>query len=223
MEFGYWGFKGRGQPHRILMAYLGLDIPEAGFSTPQEWAAKKEELRKNEHCAFPNLPYLKDGTKVVTESSAVAQALVNKANRSEMFGKSPTDQIIHTSMLGVCNDLFDIWGKFLGKTRSELQASWSQTVEKEIRPKLEGFCKILGSRPFFLYYLTYADIFFTYLCEIFDYTASLTGVSNPFNEFAPLIAHRKAVLSLPGIKEYQSHSSNQRPVIPDAFVKYATS
>ena len=221
MEFGYWGFKARGHPIRILMAYLGLEIPERSFSSQPEWGQKKEELRAA-GCSFPNLPYLKDGQRYVTETEAVAMAVAFKANRGELFGKSVNDIVLHKNMLGVLSDLFEFWSKCMGKTKAEIQSSWAASVQSNIRPKLEGFAKIIGTRPFLLYYLSYADILLTYIYELYEHVCQHTGVAHPYHEFPVLMTLRKNVLSLPGIKEFQTHPSNQRPIIPDPFAKYTS-
>jgi len=41
---------------------------------------------------FPNLPYIKDGEKIVTESQAVYTYICLKGNRPEMSGK-PEDKV----------------------------------------------------------------------------------------------------------------------------------
>ena len=223
MEYGYWGFKGRGQPHRILIAYLGLNIPEVSFSTPQQWAAKKQELKTGSQCPFPNLPYFKDGQTIVTESLAVAEAIAFKANRPELFGKSPSDKITHSTLFSVYSDIFETWLKLLGSTKSEVQASWPATVENVIRPKLEGFVKVLGDNKLLLHYFTYADILLSYVSELFEFLSKHTGVANPIKEFPVLVAHRKFVLNLPGIIDFQSHPHNKTPVVINELAKYTTS
>ena len=86
MELGYWGIKGRAHVLRMLIAYLGLDVHEWNPASPQDWQKRKEEFRKSETCYFPNLPYFKDGQLIITETAAIASALVIKANRQEMLG-----------------------------------------------------------------------------------------------------------------------------------------
>ena len=222
MEFGYWYFKARGHAIRILLAYLQMDVVETTFNTPQEWAAKKKDLSESLSCPFPNLPYLLDGDQVITEMPAVANAIVNKANRYEMTGKSQNDKVLYTSMISVCNDLFNVWKKMLGKTKEEVYASWDDTVNKEIKPKLEGFCKILGSKPFLLYYISFADIYLYHIADLFELVCHHTGVKHPFKDHPQLVTLRNSISSIPSIKSFISSPSNERDFIRPEWIKYAS-
>ena len=220
MEIGYWGVKGRAHPLRMLIAYTGLEVNEVNPSSGEDWGARKAAFGAQEGCLFPNLPYVKDGNKITTENVACAAALAFKANRAELVGKTPGDQTTHLSMMSVCSDLFGTFAQLCGKTRAEVQQAFPDMITNNIRPKLQGFCKILNTRPFLLYYVTVADFYLVYLYDLYDYLAQKCGVQNPFNEFPPLLNLRKNVWALPGIKEFQSHSVNQRPPMPPPMIKF---
>ena len=225
IEFGYWHAKARAHYIRMLIAYLGLEVNEVTYKTPQEWGQKKQELAKSDHCPFPNLPYLVDGEIVITETVAICKALVLKASRPEMFGKTPADQVTHLSMMGVCADLFSafIAGPFK-QNLEELRKGWPQFLEKNnITQKLEGFCKTLGSRPFLLFYLTVADLQLTYMYDFFEYLSQQTGVRNPFADYPPLVNLHRNVWALPGLKGFMIHRLHRKIyTIPQAMAPYTT-
>ena len=220
LEFGYWEFKGRAHYIRMLIAYLGLEVNEVTYKTPQEWASKKQELAKSDHCPFPNLPYLIDGDTVITETVAICKALVIKASRPEMFGKTPADQVTHLSMMGVCADLFSGIASVLGKSKAEVQQAWPGLYDKDIKHRLAGFVKILANRPFLLYYVTVADLFLAYLGDVYEFISVNTGVRNPFADFPQLQNLHKSVWALPGLSQFKTSAANQIPNFPPAFVKF---
>mmetsp|Transcript_40419 Transcript_40419/g.35877 ORF Transcript_40419/g.35877 Transcript_40419/m.35877 type:complete len:108 (+) Transcript_40419:83-406(+) len=82
----YWNVRGRTQPVRFFLEYLGLPYEEKRYelANAMDWFAKdKNEL----NCTFPNLPYLKDGDKIVTETDALFHYLARKANKKDLLGK----------------------------------------------------------------------------------------------------------------------------------------
>jgi glutathione S-transferase len=69
-EFSYWGIRGLAQPLRFLWAHLDLKV-EDKFADREEWFGKhKPEQAKT--FDFPNLPYIKKGDYILTESVAIA-------------------------------------------------------------------------------------------------------------------------------------------------------
>lgn len=65
--FCYWDIRGLAEPIRTLMAYLELPYEAKKITDFPQWAAEKSEARY----LFPNLPYLVDGEKTITESEAI--------------------------------------------------------------------------------------------------------------------------------------------------------
>ena len=87
-EFAYWGVRGLGQPMRTLMAYLNLNVNEIVYSNPDDWFQKdKPAIAKL--TPFPNLPYIKKGDEVITESWAIMTYLCYETGRYDLLGKEP--------------------------------------------------------------------------------------------------------------------------------------
>jgi glutathione S-transferase len=59
---GYWPIRGIAQPIRFFLEYLGLPYEEKLYTDHQEWFSADYV---NFAHPFANLPYLKDGEKVL--------------------------------------------------------------------------------------------------------------------------------------------------------------
>lgn len=100
MLFGYWDFRGLGEPVRLLLTYVGDNFLDKRYKddNAEEWTNDKNTLGLE----FPNLPYLIDGKIKLTESMAIMRYLGRK------YGLFPTSdaEIRDCDMLeGVANDL----------------------------------------------------------------------------------------------------------------------
>lgn len=73
---GYWGVRGRGQPLRHLLSYVGLEFQEKIYATPEQYKADVSSIGD-----FPNLPYLIDGDFKISETLAIARYIVRKAGK----------------------------------------------------------------------------------------------------------------------------------------------
>jgi len=63
---GYWGLRGLGEQLRHILNFCGIEFEDKRYMSRETWAVDKAELSKL--TAFPNLPYLKIGDMVLTES-----------------------------------------------------------------------------------------------------------------------------------------------------------
>ena len=199
MEFGYWGLKGAGEPTRWIGAYLGIQWTEYNPASREEWfGSKKAEVGG----AFPNLPYLKDGDFVLTESSAIPVYLAHKANRTDLLGNDAKEQAIVRQIEGVLGDIRQAVMKVLfapGDKKEELKKALGEGGV--VHTKAGLLSKFLGTKEFFLGHVTLADFAYAYLCELvcalsasFDLECSLCSSEN-------LCGLCKRVTSLQGIKE----------------------
>ena len=123
-------------------------------------------------------------------------------------------------LLSVILDLMTSMFGLAKKTKQEIQQKWNETVETEFKQKFEGLCKVIGQRPFLLYYVTIADFNFTYFCEWLDFVCDNVGVENPLKDYPPLIKLRQNVQALGAIKAFENHSSNQKPIFIPSMIKF---
>ncbi|VUZ50764.1 unnamed protein product, partial [Hymenolepis diminuta] len=77
----YWDFRGRAEPIRLLLRYLGVDFEEKLYRfgpapeyDREEWFDEKFKLSLD----FPNLPYYIDGDFKLTQSSAILEYIADK-------------------------------------------------------------------------------------------------------------------------------------------------
>ena len=70
VTIGYWGIRGAGQALRNLAAYLTISFEDKQYTDRIFWFGQDKPALKSD---FPNLPYLIDGEKVITESEALRQ------------------------------------------------------------------------------------------------------------------------------------------------------
>lgn len=189
MEFGYWPVKGRAEYIRWLVAYLNLDVAEWNPSSREEWQEKK--LSYSHKNPFINLPYFKDNEFVVSESRAVAYALIYKANDQNLLGRCESDRIQVSAILGVIDDIKN--GLFKGET--------------DFATKIEALSRFLSEKEWLMGYLTLADFELVYLQEIMEGC----GIDNAFKENRNIINLCTSFRSLSGIRTYlESEQYKQR-------------
>lgn len=103
MEFGYWGIQGLGQPIRYLLAAAKADYKETTFMEFKDWFGEaKPNLAKE--TPFANLPFLKDGDRIMTQSGCILRYLGQK------YGYEPktVEGKIYVDMVhGVLVDFWD--------------------------------------------------------------------------------------------------------------------
>lgn len=73
---GYWAIRGRGQILRHILAYSGLQFEEKQYRSPEEYGKDAGSLGN-----FPNMPYLKDGEFVFTETLGIARYIPRRAGK----------------------------------------------------------------------------------------------------------------------------------------------
>lgn len=80
----YYPIRGLAQSIRNLCEYLKIAYEDKQYANREEWFGKDKLTFKSD---FPNLPYLIDGDKYITESEAIIIYLIYKANRTDLLGK----------------------------------------------------------------------------------------------------------------------------------------
>lgn len=66
---GYWGIRGVAQPLRFLLEYLGLPFEDRRYTSPEAWFGADKQQPGFIDNPLVNLPYLKDGDRVMTSFS----------------------------------------------------------------------------------------------------------------------------------------------------------
>mmetsp|Transcript_72175 Transcript_72175/g.83848 ORF Transcript_72175/g.83848 Transcript_72175/m.83848 type:complete len:221 (+) Transcript_72175:20-682(+) len=161
LTLGYWAIQGLAQPTRFLLAYHKVDFEDKGYSDPKEWfAGDKINLKMD----LPNVPYIKDGDLIITESSATLHYAAIKTGNKDLLGKNEIDAVKITQLYGFSGDLY---GAVLGLARDKDYEKIRDTVLVEkVAPHLDKLSKYLGDKEFPLGYLTWADFKVFYALDI---------------------------------------------------------
>ena len=75
--FGYWNFRARAEPGRLLLHHLEIDFLDKRYG-PGEGCSNWQEEKPNLGIVFPNLPYYKDGDVFHSESIPIMRSICRK-------------------------------------------------------------------------------------------------------------------------------------------------
>ena len=102
-DLGYWGIRGLVQPIRYLIAYLQLDVNDIHYENRDDWFLRDKPAHEK-LTNFPNLPYIKKGDEVITESWAILTYLCYEAERFDLLGSQPLETVKIVQIHGVISD-----------------------------------------------------------------------------------------------------------------------
>lgn len=208
VTLGYWPVRGLGEPIRLLLNYLEIPYELKEYSSEQEWHEKKFDKSLN----FPNLPYLIDGNKTVTESEAILAYLCVKAGKPELVGKIE-DRAEFIQLKGVFQDVLSQVGRnlYACKSTDELKERVDKYLSTSGTLKLKELEEFLGKREWVLGYFTYLDIIFAEFIERYSDLDKEVG-TKIFVDYPNIRALANRVFELPTIKAYrQSDKFRARP------------
>lgn len=215
LELGYWGIKGRAEPVRWAYLALGLQVKEVQVGSGEEWGA----IRSTLPTAFPNLPYIRDGDFAITETNALPIYLASKAGKPEFIGKDHKDQAILRQIEGVLGDIFSTLFKTVGAENPEEALKSAVTGDGTVITKLRYLSKFLGDKHFFLGYLTWADLLFTYIGDFLDALAASLGHKSVIAHFANLQGLSNRVHDHDALKA-RVQASQEIPYLPPQGRKF---
>jgi len=150
----YWDCRGRAQPVRYLLEYLSIPYEEKRYEIQNatEWFEKdKHELKH----PFPNLPYLRDGERIITETEAIYQYICKKANRKDLLGANEEEEIDVCTTRWVINDVAVAIAEVA--YTENFETIKDAQLDERVAPKLEYLSKFLGEKEFLHGHITYVD------------------------------------------------------------------
>ncbi|XP_073906914.1 glutathione S-transferase Mu 2 isoform X1 [Castor canadensis] len=146
MTLGYWDIRGLAHAIRLLLEYTDSSYEEKRYTLGDapdydrsQWLSEKFTLGLD----FPNLPYLIDGARKITQSNAILRYI---ARKHDLCGETEEEKI-----------RVDILENQLMDTRMELARICYNPDFEKLKPEfLEGlpekmklYSQFLGKRPWF--------------------------------------------------------------------------
>ncbi|XP_054994931.1 glutathione S-transferase Mu 2-like [Sorex araneus] len=163
MTLGYWDLRGLAHAIRLLLEYTDTKYEEKKYKMGDapdydrsQWLDEKYKLGLD----FPNLPYLIDGARRITQSNAILRYLARKNN---LCGETEEEQI---RMDILENQIMDSVMQMARTCYSPDYEKLKPDYLKGLPDTLKQFSQFLGKRPWFAGdKLTYVD-FLAY--DLFD-------------------------------------------------------
>jgi len=207
VTLGYWDIRGLAEPIRTVLEYVELPYNMELFNSFETWSEKKTKA----DYLFPNLPYLVDGDKTITESEAIIAHVCLKAGKAELLGKDE-DRVEFIQLRNIIGDAYGLITRncYINKDEESLKKALA-TAETSNTYKMTGLNEILGKKEWLLGYITYLDFMLAEFIERSIHMDEELGTTITKN-YPNLVAHAKRFLELPKIKEYrQSEKFKARP------------
>jgi len=200
LTLAYWDIRGLAEPIRHLLEYVQLPYEQIRYSKWEDWAAKKDAFG----ASFPNLPYLVDGDRTLTESEAILAYICVKAGNNDLLGKGE-DRIEFIQLKSVIADIRSSLDRIIygAKDHEEIKTKADEYVSGGGSQKFKGLEEILGKKDWLLGYLTYNDFVLAELLERYSDMDAEVG-SSVMKNYPNLQAFIKRFVELPGVKEYRA-------------------
>ena len=193
LTVAYWPVQGVSHPIRLLLSYFKVPFEDKFYTGKEDWFMGDKLKLKS---PMPNLPYIKDGDIILTESLACLQYAALKTGQRDLLGKNDLDSI----------RIFQVWGIARELQLTIGQLAWNRDHEKDkptvlkdkIEPLLAKLSKGLGDQEYFLEYLTWPDFIVAYLVDLVSRLKeeSVTALPN-------LVKHHERIYSNEGIQTYR--------------------
>ena len=216
MIIGYIRFKGRIEPLRYLLSYLDVQYT-LRYHDHREWFRVKDL----QNLDFPDLPYLIDGDKRITDTQAIMTHIIFKYGKNELLGKPGKDEINFLTVYGVLKDVMD------GFLRVVFSKEYAKTYEKTYKvlfsSKMRYMDRYLAEKEYLLGYMTAVDFILLALLDTFIVIETKLGRDLLINKHPKLKAFRERMLKLDFIRQVRENSdSKDFPIFSTLFSKIDT-
>ena len=201
----------------MVAAYCGAQLNEYNPGSREEWFGTKKAQVGGD---FPNLPYLKDGDFVLTESSAIPVYIALKHNKADLLGNNEAEKGQVRMLEGVIGDIRTNVFKILfapGEKKEEFKKLFE--AGGVVHTKAGYLTKYLGSKPFLVGHVTLADFYLVYITQVVGSLASSLGLACPLCSHENIKALCGKLTSLPGVKEHTEKRAAV-PYVPSQMVGF---
>uniref|UniRef100_A0A3B5L5S5 glutathione transferase n=1 Tax=Xiphophorus couchianus TaxID=32473 RepID=A0A3B5L5S5_9TELE len=145
MVLAYWDIRGLAQPIRLLLEYTGTEYDEKFYTCGEapdydrsSWLGEKDKLGID----FPNLPYLLDGDRKITQSNAIMRYIARKHN---LCGETEAEKV-RVDLLE--NQAMDFRNGFVRLCYTDFENQKSGYISS-LQGTLKQFSDFLGDRKWF--------------------------------------------------------------------------
>ncbi|XP_058515993.1 glutathione S-transferase Mu 2-like [Ochotona princeps] len=146
VTLGYWDIRGLAHTVRLLLEYTGTSYEEKRYSMGDapdfdrsQWLSEKFNLGLD----FPNLPYLIDGTRKITQSNAIMHYLGRKHN---LCGETEEEKIrVNILENQAMDSRWQLGSICFNPNFEKLKPDYL----KGLPEKLTLYSQFLGKRPWF--------------------------------------------------------------------------
>jgi len=202
---GYWAIRGRAGVLRNLLDYCQVPFENYVYEEKEEWfKVDKEQL----DFKYPNIPYIIDNGKMITETLALLHYIPIKGGKKELLGFHDDRHSDILESIGVGIDLRYELRKLVatkGDFEAEKEAFFTSDDSKG-RTKLHQFDRVLKDREWLVKDISIADF---YLFELVDLIHEMDSAR--LTNLPHLLSFRHRFMELPQVKAHRS-SDNFIPV-----------
>ena len=212
---GYWGIRGRGGVIRSLLAYCGVPFQNKNYTDPEEWFGKDKQSLGFE---YPNLPYLIDGDKKLTESNAILHYIPIRAGKRELLGDTDDKFVQVQVAFGVGLDVLTELSKLIWSAK-DFEAEKEEAFTKgKLKAKLDALNANLEGKEWLTGFLSIADF---QLFELLDLIHEVDGAK--LESYPNLVSFRKRFLEIPQIKAHRESPNFIKLWYPPGMTKWQPS
>jgi glutathione S-transferase len=196
---GYYPVRGLAGIVRSLLAYCDIPFTNKNYTFPDngEWAHDKQNLGFD----YPNVPYLIDGDKKVTESVSILYYIANRAGKLELVGNNVSDEkfIQVLTAFNVAKDLQTELVRLRFLKEDAEKAKEESFASGKAKSKLEILNKNLEGKEWLCGFLSIADF---QLYEIVDRVYD----SEPqrLEAYPNIVSFLKRFIEIPQIKAHRA-------------------
>lgn len=201
LVLGYWPIRGLAERIRLLLEYFGLQYEQVFYleSNEDQWFKEDKPKLLASNPAL-NLPYLLDGDKVISESTAILIYLCHRQKRLDLLGRNAEEQVLLATAFGVYKDFHPNLARMVYETNPK--DTWEEAL-KAFSEKADVYLKklsgLLDGKEYLAGGLTYIDFI---LADFFQALRQMNP--NLFTNYPNLLQLQERVWALPELTGYFS-------------------